>query len=59
MVTHKDIQLRQAIWADYRSGNNEYQAFINVRKKFDSVSPSKITFWYNFFKSAKKHVLRW
>jgi hypothetical protein len=52
MVTHKDIQLRQAIWFEYRLGNGEQHALVNICKKLgtDSVSSSTITYWYELFR---------
>jgi dihydrodipicolinate synthase/N-acetylneuraminate lyase len=58
LISNLNFQLRQEIWAKYRSGNNKYQAFLNVRKKFDSVSPSKITFWYKRFGEREKTLTR-
>jgi hypothetical protein len=53
MVTHKDIRLRQAIWSEYRLGNEENQALANICKKFgtNSVSLSTIHNWYGHFQT--------
>jgi hypothetical protein len=58
MLTQQDIRLRQAIWLEYRLGNDKQQALINTRKKFgtDSVSESLIDNIYSRFRPYKARI---
>jgi hypothetical protein len=58
MSNSNELYKRQAIWADYRAGNNSEQAYSNLIKKFgpDSVSKEIITGFYLRFKSGDRSL---
>jgi hypothetical protein len=58
MVTPQEIRFRQFIWAEYRSGNDEKQALININAKLGpkSASESTIEHWYQRFRSNKRSL---
>jgi hypothetical protein len=51
--TFEEIGVRQLILSEYRSGNTEEQARINIQTNLGSVAASTITHWYKRFKSDK------
>jgi hypothetical protein len=60
MSTSQDIRIRQAIWSEYRSGNNENRALDNIRKKFDTNFASRPTIrnWYQCFEANDEKITR-
>jgi hypothetical protein len=58
MVTTREIQTRQLILREYRSGHNQKQAFGNLHDQLGAgfISASKISYWYRRFEAGDRSV---
>jgi transposase len=52
MVSHQEMQIRQLIWSEFRSGKTKQKAIT----KLDSVSTSTIDKWYQRFQSDEESI---
>jgi hypothetical protein len=58
MTSHQEIQIRQFIWSEFRSGKTKQEALNNARSKFgaDSVSADMINIWFAHFEAGKTPI---
>lgn len=57
-MSARDIQLRRLILLEFRASNTTKTALKNIRAKLgpDSITSSKIHYWYNKFKAGNTSI---
>lgn len=58
MVNRRDLHIRQLIWAEYRAGRSEKNAYSNLNKKLGlgSISKETIDSFYQRFQSGNSSL---